>query len=1102
MEACVRKLTVLVLLILSCGFGSLFGQGGGAIGTIVGTVTDPGGAIVPDASVEVKNTETNIVHTTSSSSAGTFSVPYLKPGKYQVTVKNVSFSTTVVDDVNLQVDQTVRVNVVLKVGAVTENVAVSAQSLTLDTDSASVGQVITDTQVANLPLNGRNFMQLITLGPGATSQGGTEAITRRPNTTSSYSLMGGRDSSNGILLDGMFNNDMEENSVAIIPSLDAIQEFKEQTATFSAEYGKSAEQINLSTKSGTNSVHGTAYDFLRNDFLDARAFFDPDTLPPLRQNQFGYSLGGPVFIPKLYDGRNRTFFFANYEGQRTTSGTTIFGEVPTEGELNGVFPVEITDPNTGHTYAPGTQLPSSIISVFGQQAKALFPAPNADLPQGNFETTTASKIVADQQNYRIDQVLGANNFLFGRYSGYQFTTTVPSQITPEGDTLDNISDHSVVVSYTHTFSASAVNRFMGGYLRVTPTSQGVKAPESTIAAFGLKGIFPYGPYSALPQISFGLIGSGLGLSTVGGGGNLPDPDFQHNYDFTDSLSINKGPHSINVGFGFLKSQWGVFNAENQTGQFTFSGAFTGHPIADLLLGHPSQVRVAQPTPYSDTAGGAKFAVNWNTFAPYIQDNWQATPKLTVNIGLRYDYQSIPSESQNHMAWLNLSAPGGGICVADKTIITQGLGGGIYSYCGKTPGSAQKLVFAPRVGFAYRPFGDGKTVIRSAYGVFYDSYEQGEYAVSGAVYPWIVNGSYNAVPGQSMLDTANLFPDYSQHIGPVTEQIVQSNYLLVPQANPKAPYAQQWSFSIQRELDARTTLEVNYVGTKGTHLFNRILLSQPLPPADPQNPTLPATRLLYPNLPESFVIEDEFNGPSNYNGMNVKLEHRASNFFLLAAYTWAKSMDIKSAASGIAGDAGAGTPMNTYDLAADYGPSSYDATQRFVASGVYSLPIGQGKQFMSNANKATDLFVGGWQFNGIALFQTGLPYTVFGFDAGGCLGTFSQRASLVGKPNPSGFQGSPAEWFDTTAFVNPAPCYFGTSGRNLMRAPGRNNFDLSLFKNVTIKERLSLQLRLESFNAFNHTQFGIPDNTVSDTTFGAVSSTQPARINQLGAKLIW
>jgi hypothetical protein len=270
-------------------------------------------------------------------------------------------------------------------------------------------------------------------------------------------------------------------------------------------------------------------------------------------------------------------------------------------------------------------------------------------------------------------------------------------------------------------------------------------------------------------------------------------------------------------------------------------------------------------------------------------------------------------------------------------------------------------------------------------------------VSGALYPWIVNGSYQAIPGQSLLDTANLFPDYSQHVGPVTEQIVQANYLLVPQANPKAPYAQQWSFSIQRELDARTTLEINYVGTKGTHLFNRILLSQPSPPADPQNPTLPASRLLYPNLPESFVIEDGFNGPSNYNGMNIKLEHRAANFFLLAAYTWAKSMDIKSAASDIAGDAGTGTPMNTYDLAADYGPSSYDATRRFVASGVYALPFGKGKQFISNVNKTTDLFVGGWQLNGIALFQTGLPYSIFGFDAGGCLGTFSERASIVGNP---------------------------------------------------------------------------------------------------------
>jgi hypothetical protein len=1093
-------MSILLTLLLLCVKAS-YGQGGGASGTILGIVKDPAGLIIPGAKVEVKSTDTNVTQDTTTSSEGTYSVPYLKPGHYRVSVEAKGFSLSGVENINLEVDQVVRIDVEMKVGAASEQVTVSAQTQTIDTDSTTIGQVITDTQVSNLPLNGRDFMQLITLGPGATAQTGTEAINRRPNTTQSYSMMGGRDSSNGILLDGMFNNDLEENSVAIIPSLDAIQEFKEQTATFSAQYGRSAVQINLSTKSGTNDLHGTAYDFLRNDYLDAHAYFDRGRIPPLRQNQFGYSLGGPVYIPKLYHGQNKTFFFANYEGQRTSSGTTLFGEVPTQQELSGVFPVAITDPETGIVYPAGTQLPASIISTFGQQSKALFPAPNTNAAQGNYVTTTASTINANQQTYRIDQSFGAKNTLFGRYTDYQFDATVPGQITPQGDQLHNISTHSVVVSYTRTFSPTIVNQFMGGYLRVIPTGKGVTAPESSIAAFGLTGIFPYSANDSLPQIAFGSFGTtGLGFSVVGGAGNLPDPDFQHNYDFTDSLSISKGRHTISVGFGFLQSQWGVFNAENQTGQFSFSGQFTGHPIADLLLGHPASVRVAQPTQFSDTAGGARFAVNWTSYAPYVQDDWNVNSRLTVNVGLRYDWQAVPHESENHLAWLNLSVPGGGICVADKTIIDQGLGGGIYSYCGTTPGSSDNKVFAPRLGFAYRPFGGDKTVVRSAFGIFYDTFEQGEYAVSGAIYPWLLNGAYNATPGVNLLSTSNLFPDYTKSVGPVTESIVQANYLLMPQPNPKAPYAQQWSLSVEQQLTPHTKLEVNYDGAKGTHLFDRILVSQPLPPADPLHPTSVASREVYPNLPSFFTIEDRFDGNSNYNGLNVKLEHSTRSFFLLAAYTWSKSLDYKSAASSVGSESG--FLMNNYDPRADYGPAAYDAPQRLVVSSVYQLPLGRGQRFLSNANQGADAIIGGWQVNGIALFQSGFPFSISAADAGGCLGTFSQRANISGAPYPSNFKKTPTEWFNTGAFSNPAPCFFGNSGRSILREAGVDNFDLSLFKNTAITERLSLQLRLESFNAFNRVQFGEPDNNVGDLTFGAVGSTSPARINQVAAKLIW
>lgn len=1077
----------LILALAVCASAAnLFGQG--AVGTVLGTVTDSSASVVPAASVTITNIETSVSQRTVTSAEGTYNVPYLKPGTYRVTVESKGFSQTTVDEVRLAVDQHVRVDVQLKPGMLSESVTISGEAVALDTETASLGQVVTHKQVAELPLNGRNFTQLLLLSPGAVQTGGEQAT--RPNSGNAISLMGARPSSNQFLIDGVTNNDTTYQTPAILPSIDAIQEFKEQTKTYSAEYGSSANQINISIKSGTNGLHGSAFEFLRNDFMDARKFFDQG-VPVLRQNQFGYTVGGPVYIPKIYNGKNRTFFFANYEGQRTNTAGTAYTFVPTPDQLSGKFDTPIKDPLTGQNF-PGNQIPDSRISNFAKILNKYYPGPNANVPQGNLIAVISSPTNADQQTYRGDQNFGSKDSVFGRYSKSSYTSTAGGLIT-EQNTNNVIDTQSYQVTYTHTFSPSVINQFRWGYLVTEANRLGEPVPQSLLDSFGFKGVYKSVPHTALPSIGVN------GFMSPGGAFNVPWLNRQPTYDITNSTTINRGAHTLNFGANIRRWQLQNNTTTGFYGQWNFSGDFTGSSIADYLLGNPLEVWTTQPTPFSDPKNpGAPVRVHYSSFAPYFQDDWKATRRLTINIGLRYDYASLPFEEQNHWSWVDPSIPGGGIAAADKKIIDQGLGAQFYSYGGgRTAGKSQKKVFAPRLGIAYRPFGDNKTVIRTGYGVFFDTAEAFEDIGSGNIYPYTVRSDYRATPGVSLLSTNNLFPDLTTP-GPVQKAGLS---FYEPQAQRKFnPYVQQWSFSLQRELSSKTKAEISYVGSKGTHLNTRRASNQPYQ-YDPANPSPPEARLPYPNF--GLIVESFWQSNSNYNAMNVKVEHNTSDLSLLAAYTWGRSMDDKSAAAGVDGDAaGWAGPMYTHNQRLDYARSSYDVNQRLVTSVVYNLPFGIGKRFGGHMNQPADLALGGWQVNGIATFQSGFPYSVTAQDVNFYNNTYGQRADVVGNPFPSGFQSSVAQAFNTAAFQNPALGMFGNSGRNVIRGPGINNWDMSLFKNIKFAERVRMQLRLESFNAFNHTQFSPPNAYVVSQGFGVIGNTRAARINQLGAKIIW
>ena len=1158
----------------------VFGQAG-ATGTILGTVTDSTGAVVANASVDVTNVATGVTMHTQTGSSGDYTVPYLSPATYKVTAQATGFEQSVVNNVMLVVAQNARVNFTLRPGATSSVVEVQASAVALDTDSSTISQTVTQQQVNELPLNGRNFLSLLFIGAGAVQTNG-EMGQMRQGEGNAISINGSRPESTNYMLDGLANTDTALNTPAVILSQDAIQEFKIQSENYSAEYGFSANQVNIVSKSGTNSLHGSIFEFDRNDAFDAKAPFQTK-IPELRQNQFGFVAGGPIYIPKVYDGRNKTFWLVNYEGWRIRNGTDLFFNVPTLDELGGNFnglslPAYGTpacdaqlalnkdcmpvDPNTGAPFTGNTidssrfsRLATNMLPVAG-----MFPAPNCiGCTQGNLEVKTTLPNNTDQETYKLDQNFGRLGSIFFRFTNANYTLNDEggqsgSVSNPEGISIFTEKSQSWEISHTISIGPNIVNNFRFGRLEALANQGGNPAPTDAVSALGLSGVFsniadPYRLWPTLTLASFvdGGIQAGYGSQV----NDTTTSDIPM-WEFADSLAMNHGKHTFTMGFDYrnwvqkrnLSADFlGDFGfnpntiVQNSGGCATPSGLCgTGNAVADFLLGFYNNASTFQPGPFSPagTAGNLN-QYHFLYVAPFIQDDWKATSRLTLNLGLRWDYRNVPYETNDKLFWFDTSNPGGGLCYADKALGTQdvsGLGGpiapdgnGFYSYCGRhNPADGSKRPFAPRIGFAYRPFGN-KTVIRGGYGIFFDSFETREMDDSGDIYPFVVRANVTPTtnPAAPKL-TDDMFPAVTLHQVSAATDGSQFFAVIISEA-PHNPYVQQWSLSVQRELARNTTLEVNYVGNKATHLLDRENIGQPhVLPADPavcdpaQGGSLSAAdcpvnaRRPYANITSgNGFLDSRWEGYSNYNGMNVKLERRTSSMAFLAAYTWAKSLDDKSAAAGIGSSNSFFGHMDESNPRLDYGPSDFNVSQRFVASYVYQLPVGRGKHFGSSMNKAADLLVGGWELTGITTFQKGFPFSVFCADQGNLLLTFGlNRCNLSGDPNGAH---SPTNWFNTSAFSQPPVARFGNGGRNILVGPGINNWDIGLDKTFAFSERVHFQLRLETFNTFNHADYGLDpstpgvgagsasvDHVISDPLFGQVIAARPGRIVQLGGKI--
>jgi hypothetical protein len=1078
-----------------------------ATGQITGTVKDTNGAVIAKVKVTVNSQLTGVAREAVTNDSGDYVFPLLPVGVYSVKAEQQGFRAVRRSDIQLNVDQVVRIDLDLQAGEVTETVDVQGSTVTLDTESASIGQVVTQRQVNDLPLNGRNFLQLLFIGAGAVETNGEQSAMRQ-GAGNAISINGSRPTSNNYMLDGTSNTDTALGTPAVILSVDAIQEFKEQTTTYSAEYGFSANQVNIVSKSGTNDLHGTLFWFGRNDALDANNYFNNlagSPKSPLRQNQFGFVAGGPLWIPGLYNGRDRSFWLVNYEGARIRRGFQSFNNVPTPDQLAGRFSTSIIDPVTGQPF-PNNTIPQARFSRLANLARTkFFPAPNANLPQGNYVLIRSLPNDTNQFTIRGDQNLGKGGTVFGRYTTTDFTNIATGSVSSLGDNFFIQESQNWQISHTLPIGAHIVNQFRVGYIEATANQNGVTADQSDINTLGLTGVFSdtlSDTQRGYPGIAFAV----GGLARAGGAVNDYTTSNQAMWDISNTTTWIRGSHTLNFGGNYRRWKLRRDLAADFLGDFTFNGSFTGHPVADFLLGYFSGASVFQPTAFSNPeAAGNPREYNFQYIAPYIQDDWKVNRWLTLNLGLRYDFRTAPYETNDHFGWRDPSNPRGGMLVADQSLVDKGIigDGSFYRFAGRrNPTDAPKKVFAPRFGFALRPF--EMTVLRGGYGLFYDSAEGREIDGSADIYPYVSRSNYpQSITTTPLRTTDSLFPTFTA--GPVTPA-VNSFIAVISSASPEYPYVQQWSLSVQREIFRDSTFEVNYIGNKGTHLLMRRNINQALPLdpgiplTDPRNSV--AARRPFPNFVT--YVDSDWSGNSIYNAMNVKFERRSNALATTVVYTWAKSIDTKSAAAGIGGQAFNGWQgfLNNHDPKRDRGRSDFDVDHRLVASFVYDLPFGRGKRYGNDLNKAADTIVGGWQVNGIATFQKGFPITITAADVGGLLDTFNtNRANLVGDPD-SGATGTIASWFNKSAFAQPALGVFGDSGRNILRAPGINNFDLSLFKNFAITERMRLQFRLESFNAFNHTQFGGPVTNVTSPQFGQITSARPARINQLGMKLIW
>jgi len=1069
-----------------------------------GETRDVTGAAIVGATVTVINLATNAPRIAVTNEAGGYNFPSLAPGIYNVRVEKPGFKTAVRNQLELEVQQWARVDFELEVGQVSESIEVSAGAALLATEDATVGTVIDNHRIEELPLNGRNYLQLVSLAPnvstGFSGQGQATARQGGIRASQTIAVAGQRTNFNHYTLDGIENTDPNFNTFVVMPSIDALQEFKVQTGIYPAEFGRETTQINVLTKSGTNQNHGTLFEFFRNYKLDATQYAFTALRPskdPFKWNQYGFTLGGPVRIPKLLNGKDKLFFMGNYEAYRKRGNTTNLYSLAPAAVQGGDFsavPNVVYDPSShglatdGKTITatpfPGNILPASRMSPISKKLLEFYRTPTLPGVVNNYVEPLARPQNRDQFILRMDYVQSAKTTWTGRYSWGDENESSPGLNLNGTKILTNLEQY--MGTNTRVLSPTAVTETRFGYTRFYNSVGTLLAYQRNVVdELGIPGLKGGDPVSwGIPSISITNY-NGIGDSTDG-----PFENKNNSLQFLNNTSITRGKHAFRFGGEFRKDQFNQVGNQYGRGSFTFSNITTQDPtthsqgdaFAAFLLGNVSLTEVA--------AQIASVKFRSTSFAVYFDDVWKVTPKLTLSMGLRYENTPPWEDISGNLTTVFYNAFDTTPQIADKSrypvFLRQGKGTG-DPYAGlrvrwpditlvQDNRLGNRLVerdnndFAPRPGIAYSP--NVKWSIRTGAGWFYNQ-DQGNPRFDVA---------RNAA-GRTRNDDNPDFPAETWLNGAASLAGSVAN-ILTPQAfsnkfDRRTPYSIQWMLNVERELANNLTFEAGYLGSVSHHLESYRGVSAAVP-----GPGTVASRSPYPNFGLLVLVEDGSNG--NYNSLGTKLTKRYSNgVTALVGYTWSKSIDETSGIRTQDSDTLFWQDGNC--MYCERGLSSFDNRHRLVTSGLYDLPFGHGRRFAVH-NRAADAFVGGWQIGSIITWRSGFPVNP-------SAGTNRANTNIANdRPDATGQSEALDDpttnrWFNTNAFALQQIYHFGNAGRNTVIGPRGFTWDFSTHKDFRMpKEGQSLQFRAEVFNFLNHPVWGLPNASVTSTNYGRITST--------------
>jgi hypothetical protein len=1109
-----RNIAWRAALALWLGLLSAAGEAQVTTGTIVGTVKDPGGAAIPGATVTISDVNKGTASTFTTDATGSYNAPFLIPGTYEVAIEMSGFKKLVRKGVVLQVNERARIDATLEVGTFSEATEVTALAPLTRSDSAELGEVIEERAIRELPLNGRNFAALVYLAPGITpGQAGENlsgASTFNPRGASNFNALGSQANTNAWLVDGIDNNEYTFNTVIVQPTLESVREFKVLTGTFSAEFGRGAGVVSVSTKSGNNELHGAAFEFLRNEAFDAKNFFALPTAkkPPLDRHQYGAALSGPIV-------RNKTFFFVDYAGIKEDRGLTFVNTVPTEKTRRGDFsdyrtpagalipiydplttrlnpsfdptrPVSATNPQFLRDAFPGNVIPADRLDRVGMNVASIYPLPNGPGDFNNYTSTDNRSVRDNNFTLRIDHRASNKDSFFLRFSYDKYKLDAPQGqaacclATPAeaaskfdlGPYVAGIQNTRLwtmgaVLNWTRILGPTVVNELRVGFAKTNPETVQSDYGHNAASSLGIQGINLSPATSGLPNLNIQDV---TGIS--GGPAFLPVNPQQIHYQIEDSLSWVKSRHSLKTGYRLVWRKPSPFINDNTRSAIAINRNLTNNPatnsggsgLATLLLGY--------------TTGGSRgFILEVPHFTNhehslYVQDDWKVNSRLTVNLGLRYELFVPDTEENNRLANFDR---------ANNVLV----------YAGETADRrANKQLrwgnLAPRLGLAWDVAGSGRHVLRAGYG---KSYFPVPHAAGNNIHlnvPFTISQNYSTETNPLDFSPSrvprlqNPFPAVSPVKPGTTAELNAANPRVIGHGySNETPHMESWQVSYERQITNSLMTEIAYAGSRGSNLIWAFNPNEVQPGLGSQA----SRRLIQPLSNLSNMTQFDPTNSSSFNSLQVKLVKRYSaGLQFLLSYTFGKSLDHAGAPA--SGGGAVGGPQSVTLFEQSRGPSGFDVKHRFVLSYVWDLPFGEGHKLASGG--IGNALLGDWQFSGIVTLSTGRPFTVFlntGVNNGAP--SWPDRIGDGRLDNPT-----VDRWFDIDAFRAPTPNTYGSSGRGVLYAPGVQTLDASLTRRFQLKGRFRLQFRADAFNLLNTPQFGFPNANIGSPTAGRITSLQP------------